>query len=130
MREIETIFVDNFIKPHRRERWLTCLASTKNRSKFLDCLNHCHDFDDRRIQNAGSINQMQKILRERASESECYILSSDTNLDGRHVTLDAAVDMVKASGWGSVILFCQGSLAFYIDECSEREFLLSPEDIV
>ncbi len=130
MREIETTFVRNFIKPHRRERWLTCLATTKNRSKFLDGLNHCQDFDDRRIRNARTINQMQEILRKHACEGECYILSSDTKLDGRLVKLDAAVDMIKASGWGAVVVFCQGSFAYYIDECSEREFMLSLEDVV
>lgn len=129
MHSIETEFIKNFIKPHRQERWLACLASTNKRSAFLDCLNHCRDFEDQHVRIIRSASQLEEALHRVGGEDECYILSSDPKLDGYWVKLDTAMELVRASGWGTALVFENGSLAYYFDECGERELVLNRERV-
>lgn len=99
MHSIETEFIKNFIKPHRQERWLACLASTNKRSAFLDCLNHCRDFEDQHVRIIRSASQLEEALHRVGGEDECYILSSDPKLDGYWVKLDTAMERVQGDGY-------------------------------
>ena len=110
MHSIETEFIKNFIKPHRQERWLRCLASTNKRSAFLDCLNHCRDFEDQHVRIIRSASQLEEALHRVGGEDKCYILSSDPKLDGYWVKLDTALVDGTVGEFYELLKHCCGSM--------------------
>jgi hypothetical protein len=52
-----------FIVPNKRDRYVSLLSSEKRRPKFLDCLNHCHDIDQRYATALPSSADVPSLLR-------------------------------------------------------------------
>jgi hypothetical protein len=110
--EHETAFVQSFINRTRRERYLTKLASRKNRRTFLDRLNHQFhgDLDARYIS--------RDALTWPDSLNQCYILADDVQFDGKLLSSSEAADAISSASFGIVVSFVPGKLACYQDEAS------------
>jgi hypothetical protein len=113
-----------FIASPRRNRWLESLASAKRRRKFLDCLNHCHDFDERYVTSLPKNTDIESLLTARGAPANCYVISDSVELDNRELSLAEAIEQAEAQGWGTIISCIPGQLAYFYDECGERQFLL------
>lgn len=117
-----------FIVPHRRSRWLQALSSPKRRPQFLDCLNHCSDFDPRYATPLPSKTDVLALLLDHGAPTECHLLSDVAELDGRELPLAEAIQQVAEAGWGTIISCLPGRLAYYRDEEGCRQFLLVRAD--
>ena len=125
MDEIEIQFVNAFIVRRRKPRWLESLASKKKRRKFLDCLNHCRDFDERFCTHVRTDDDAVELLARRGAPNECYLLSDSEFLDGVSLPMGKAVFETCTQRFGTVLIFIPSRLAYYIDECGERRIVLS-----
>lgn len=123
---MEEIIVRAFIAPHRRSRWMLSIASTTKRSKFLDCLNHCQDFDPRYVRSiAATGDSLVSLLRALGAPKTCYVVSAIAAIDGEELPLAEAIAVAESAGWGTIISCVTGRLAYYIDEAgTDRRFLL------
>jgi len=113
-----------FICEPKRDRYLAKMASEKHRTKFLDCLNHCHDIDDTFAVWLPSNTDIIVLLRKEGAPADCDIIAADNTIDGKRVALADGIEAARLSGWGSIICCVPGHLAFYLDECGERRALL------
>jgi hypothetical protein len=109
--EQETAFVRSFIIRERRERWLSQLASPKNRGRFLDRLNHQFhkDLDIRFLTDSDPRSHKQ------VSEP-CYIIASEDEYDGRFLAASDVEEILRSACFGIVVSFVPGEVACYKDE--------------
>jgi len=120
--EEETILA--FICEPKRDRYLAKMASEKHRSKFLDCLNHCHDIDGQFARWLPSNVDIGDTLRKAGAPAECSIISADHNIDGKRYALDEGIEAAQQSGCAAILCCAPGFLAFYLDESGQRRALL------
>lgn len=120
----EESLIRSFILSERRPRWLQCLQSSKKRAQILDNLNHCCDIDDRYALTIPSNADVNKLLESRRAPSICYVLSDNHEIDGLELLLTEAIEKVKLGGWGTLIGCIPNRLAYYYDECGERQMIL------
>ena len=125
---MEEVIVRAFIAPHRRSRWLSSLGSAKRRGRFLDCLNHCADFDPRYARPLSSSADVVVLLRSQGAPTTCYVISATASLDGREMLLAEAVAEAEQAGWGTLMSCIPGRLACYIDESGTKRRLLLVRD--
>ena len=115
-----------FIVPAKRVRYLSLLANEKRRAKFLDCLNHCRDIDNRYATVLPSTADAFSLLCECGAPDLCHVISDCRDMDGREMPLEDAVAHAESVGWGTILCCIPGRLAYYLDEAgSERRILLS-----
>jgi hypothetical protein len=125
-RPAEEATIRAFIVSAKRDRYISLLASAKRRRKFLDCLNHCRDIDERHITELPSNVGAAALLRSHGAPDNCYVISDNSEIDGRVMPLPEAIDQAEFNGWGTIICCIPGQLAYYIDEAgSKRRLLLS-----
>ncbi|AMV34419.1 hypothetical protein VN12_20005 [Pirellula sp. SH-Sr6A] len=120
----EESLIRSFIQPARRLRWLQCLQSANKRGRMLDRLNHCRDFDTRFTSALSPNVHVQDVLAARNAPKTCYVLSANDSIDGREMELSDAIEQAKLGGWGTLIGCIPNRLAYYFDECGERQMLL------
>ncbi|MEX2091361.1 MAG: hypothetical protein WD971_01725 [Pirellulales bacterium] len=113
-----------FIVRDKSERYLSILANEKRRGKFLDCLNHCRDFDTRFATEIASSLNVVSLLQAHGAPAECNLLSNIKSLDGRDLLLTEAVEEVDFVGFGTLICCIPGDLALYVDEAGTGRRLL------
>ena len=120
----EESLIRSFIEPERRPRWLQSLQSAKKRGRILDRLNHCRDLDVRFTVALPSNVHVQDMLTARNAPKTCYVLSANDDIDGREMELSDAIEQAKLGGWGTLIGCIPNRLAYYYDECGERQMIL------
>jgi hypothetical protein len=127
MHSSEAAIIDAFIATHRRERWRLSLGSPQRRHKFLDCLNHCRDFDPRYAQSLASNTDVRALLQSHGAGERCYVVSAAAEIDSQELPLSDAIAAAAQHGWGTILSCLPGRLAYYYDERGERRFLLLRE---
>ena len=114
-----------FIVPPKRDRYLSLLSNVKRRAKFLDCLNHCRDIDQRYLSEVPSSADAISLLRDRGAPDVCRVISDCRDIDGREMALAEAVEQAETAGWGTILCCIPCRLAYYLDEAgSKRRQLL------
>jgi hypothetical protein len=122
---LEDVTVRAFIKQEKQGRYLGLLANARRREKFLGCLNHCCDFDDRFAESLPSSTDLKTLLVARGASAECHLISDVKSLDGRSMAIGEAIDDVEFAGFGTILCCIAGRLACYIDVAgTERRLLL------
>lgn len=113
----EEAFVEAFILPEKRPRYLSMLGSRKRRRGFLDRLNHSLDYDPALAvciapteQTAGGI---EALLRKRGAPDQCHLISSKFDWDAQEMALREAIDLILGYGIGTVLSCVPGRLAYY-----------------
>jgi hypothetical protein len=124
MQSREEALVDAFIVPEKRERYKTFRANPKRRAKLLDGLNHCRDLDPRYATEIPSGTDVVSLLRKRGAPERCHVISDVTELDGREMALQEAIDETESHMWGTLIGCVPGRLAYYYGEAGEQRLLL------
>lgn len=133
MNEHEEKFIKSFITKEKQGRYRFLLSSKelKRRIECLDRLNHCGDFNEKRIMwlprdpRSNTRNaEIADILRQNGSPEIVYVLSCSCPADGKMMPLIQAMNETTASGWGTIISCIPGKLAYYYDEEGERRAIL------
>lgn len=132
MEEQERAFVEAFIAPARRERYLLHLASSKNRRKVLDRLNHQLDLRSGvAVELPASLTSAWLVAElERCGASEmCHVIADSSEHDGRKLSLVEAVDVLLMHPFGVVLCCVMGKLACYKPESPGPIFLLRSDQV-
>jgi hypothetical protein len=124
MHSYEEATIRAFIARDRRTRWLDALASPKRRSKFLDRLNHCRDFDERYATELDSDADVLTMLKSLGAPETCCLISDTPHLDGKELPIGEAVADVEQYGGGTLVCCLPGHLAFFYGENGEQRLLL------
>ncbi|MBV9926061.1 MAG: hypothetical protein JOZ96_13670 [Acidobacteria bacterium] len=119
MNPIEAAFVNAFVWKNKRERALFELDSAAKRWRFLNRI--CHDyvgvFDERFMQPFPDLGHNPEgvvgHLRQLGAGKTCQVISSNDDVDGKHVALEEAVAATLGFGFPSVLICAPESLAFF-----------------
>ena len=129
--EHEQAMVKAFVLQNRQERFSSFLSSPKNREKFTKELAHFRWFDDRFAtavpwkvnptlklwdRHVEGVENVCSLLRSRGAGQTCWVISENSELDGRELRLATALESVIGSAIGTILSCIPGKLAFFEGE--------------
>lgn len=135
----EEALVRAFITPKKRARYLDKLASPQTRASFIARhFYHMADLDERYAERldprmptmdmhaseTAHSERIYDLLRGRGAPPDCYVASTDPQLDGREADLKAILAKVVGSREGTFISCIPGRLAYYEGEDDNDRFVL------
>ncbi len=116
----EEALVKAFIPSHRQERFLEIVANPKKRAKFIKQLYHFDDLNPKFmvsiLPNQQNPSALVKILRAKGAGANCYVMSTNSKLDGKEVSLQTALEETVGSQEGTLISCVAGQLGYFEDE--------------
>lgn len=116
----EEALVKAFIPAHRQERFLEIIARPKKRAKLLTELSHFKALNPKFMVEIPSYQQnplaLAKILRAKGAGATCYVMSENSQLDGREVDLEVALKHTVGAQMGTLISCVPGRLGYFEDE--------------
>ncbi len=116
----EEAVVRAFILPSKRDRYLEFLASPKRRAKFIAELAHFKHLNPKfALSIPGSQTNpvsLHKLLVAKGAGLKCWVISENSELDGREVDLEAALKETIGRQIGTFISCVPGKLAYFEDE--------------
>jgi hypothetical protein len=125
--EREKELLRTFAIPSKRHRYIELLGSRKVREKVRLSLDHFGDLDPGRCNKVPPQDQtparIATLLRALGAPATCYILSSNSNLDGREMELAAALEEIVGYGSGSFVCCIPGRLAYFEGEAQGARYL-------
>jgi len=124
----EAELINAFVVPSKRERLIEFLRSPKRRAKVLATLDHFRDLDPKFIVQLEPSEQhataIAALLGKRGAPSQCHLISSNRELDGRDLPLKDALERVVGLGFGTLISSIPGRLAYFEGESPRDRFIL------
>ncbi len=118
----ETSFVNTFIAPNRRERYLFMLPDTKRRQRLLKQLYHCKDIDPEVMVEPQTNISIIEELKSMGAPDSCYVISTDATHDGNELPLETVFNEY-VSGNAMLIACIPGKLGCNVDEYGYRTIL-------
>jgi hypothetical protein len=119
MNEEEAV-VRGFVVKRKQARVIELLGSRRRRRDATATLDHFRDLDARFIVQLPSDEQtpesIARALALRGAGDTCYVISADSDLDGKRMTLVAALDQVVGRRRGTFLSCVPGTLAYLEDE--------------
>jgi len=127
----ESAVIRAFVQHEKQARFLGFLANLKNRRKFTESLSHFHWFDprfatpipwkvdpklklwDRHVQGVENIH---RLLKSKSAGLTCWVLSEDSEIDGRELDLRSALEHVRGRQIGTILSCVPGKLAYFESE--------------
>jgi hypothetical protein len=125
----EELFVKNFIVPQKRDRYLSMLASRKQRKKILENFYHLNDLDERYMtlvpENEQWAINIYDLLKAKKSPDICYCISTDDEIDGKEIDLLKVLESKVGECYDGTIISCiAGELAYYEGESAGVRYIL------
>ena len=129
--EHEQRAVRAFVQSNKQERFLNFLANPKNRRKFTESLAHFHWFDqsfatpiphkvDPNLKlwerHTQGIEEILRLVKSKGAGSTCWVISEDTEVDGRELDLRAALEHINGREIGTILSCVPGKLAYFEGE--------------
>lgn len=109
-----------FVVKKKQARLIELLGSPKRRRDATRTLDHFRDLDPPFIVRLPSDEQtplsISRALALRGAGDTCYIISADSDLDGKRMPLAAALDQVVGRKRGTFLSCVAGTLAYFEDE--------------
>lgn len=106
-----------FIDIRKRDRLLGMLSNPKKRRKGTSEFAHFDGLDERWVVQIPPAQQhppeIEELLRSRGAGDTCYVVSDDSDLDGRRLPLSEALRDVVGFGMGTLISCIPGELAYF-----------------
>lgn len=120
-----------FLIPARAARFRATIGNPRGRAKIRSTLAHsAGDFDKRwamQLPSSTSSRDIVKLLRGHGASDHCYVLSEDSDVDGRFLALAEAVE-TTVSAYGAALISCVPSrLGVFVDEDPGGQWLLRRE---
>ena len=116
----EEELVRAFVLPARRERYLEFVRIPKKRAKFIAQLPHFKHLDPRFVLNIPSNQQtatsILKLLVGKGAGPDCWVISENSDLDGRQMDLESALKETIGRQMGTFLSCVPGRLAYFEDE--------------
>ncbi len=121
----EVQFVESFVKPSFRDRWLYMMNSPNKRSKQLERLFHGFDFEASVIEvfkgHVAKQDEFISALLRRGAGGPVHVISANPILDGKVFTFQAAVAKERhdeGCAWdaASICIYNPRHLAVFADE--------------
>lgn len=116
----EEALVKAFIPAHRQERFLEIIAKPKKRTKLLAGLSHFKALNPQFMiaipSNQQNPSALEKLLTAKGAGRMCYVMSENSNLDGREVALATALKETVGAQLGTLISCVPGRLGYFEDE--------------
>jgi hypothetical protein len=126
-RERETALLQTFVAAAKRDRFVEMLGTRKGREKLRRGLDHFTDLDPTRCTRIAGGDQTSTWIRARlralGAPATCYILSSNSDLDGLEMELVDALDAIIGLGSGSFVCCIPGKLAYFEGESQGERYL-------
>jgi hypothetical protein len=118
--EHERQLIRAFILPQRQDRYLEMLAKPKRRRDFTDTLAHFKHLEIRyAVQIPGPqrlASGILELLKSKGAPETCYVLSEDSELDGKEILLTDALASIVGRGMGTFLSCILGKLGYFEDE--------------
>lgn len=120
-----------FVLRDKQERFLDFLANPKNRKKFTESLAHFRWFDQRFAtpivwnvdpklklweRHVQGIENIYRLLRSKGAGLTCWVISEDSEIDGREMNLRVALEHVSGREIGTILSCVPGKLAYFEGE--------------
>ncbi len=126
----EAGLVEAFVKPEKRERLKELLSKPKRRRDVLELLYHKAPLDPecmvRVPPNAQSAEGIAALLRSHGAPDLCYVISTDSKIDGSTMQLAEVLNQIVGRGEGTVLSCIAGQLAYFEAEDPGERYLLRP----
>jgi hypothetical protein len=119
-----------FVEANYRARFRDALADPRRRTKLRARLDHFDRIDARFAASVPTNRQHSRFLspelKRCGAENDCYVVSSDDDLDGRIVPLGEALTEIVDAGsmFGTFISCTPGRLAYFHGEDLKERFIL------
>jgi hypothetical protein len=117
-----------FVRPDRRARLLELLGTVKGRAKLRASLAHFADLDPRFARpvpvEKHHARDIEAILREKGAPDACHILCEASELDGRYMPLESALEQIVGKGMGSFVSCIPGKLGYFESEEAGERYVL------
>jgi hypothetical protein len=118
-----------FIVKNRRERCAFLLSDPARRKKFRDALAHFKWLDERFShpippKTALTASELVALLRQKGAGRTVWVISEYAPIDGREMSLEAAMEETWGRQCGTILSCVPGKLAFFKDEEMHSERLL------
>ena len=128
MNQHEEKFVREFVIPKKRERYLSLIGNDKGRKKIVAGFHHIRDLDGRYAKlipsNQQSAESIYRLLKQKGAPEMCYIMSDDSSLDQKEMTLREAIFKVEGTNFGTLVSCIAGKLAYFEAEDMSRRYIL------
>ena len=127
----EDALIKEFFLPDKRERFLEFVSNGKSRRKLTRELAHFRWFDQRfaapipwrvdpnlklaQRHNQG-IENIASLLKSKGAGETCWAISEDSNLDGKQLSLEGALEDTIGRGMGTILSCIPGRLAIFTGE--------------
>jgi len=115
-----------FIDPRRLDRYLEFLSTPKRRRKFISQLAHFKSLDPKCLvripPNQQHASSLAELLATMGAGSRCWVISENSELDGREMDLREALKETVGRGMGTIISCIAGSLGYFEDE--DKRYIL------
>jgi hypothetical protein len=120
------MLIGAFVVKERQARYLSLLNSEKGRKKLRSYIAHFKDLDERFLQkiNTQTSSELYFLLKSKKAPSFCYIISENTEYDGRTLPLQEAIEHLYSSGISYFLCCIPGKLAFFEGEDFNERYLL------
>jgi hypothetical protein len=120
-----------FIQRDKQERFLGFLANPKSRKKFTESLAHFRWFDQRFAtpipwkvdpklklwkRHVQGIENIYRLLKSKGAGVTCWVISEDSEIDGRELDLRAALEHLHGRQIGTILSCVPGKLAYFESE--------------
>jgi hypothetical protein len=118
--EHERQLIEAFILPQRRRRYLEFLARPKHRNRIISELSRFKHLDPRSVvcipPRAQHSENIRALLLSMGAPDLCHALSEDSEIDGKELPLEKALQCVVGRGMGTFLSCVPGKLAYFEDE--------------
>ncbi len=124
----EAKFVDAYVTKSKRSRYKKLLRNPTKRRKILDRLNHNADLDyEKAIRLSGAQAFSDELITKLSTykiDAQCWLISDDSQLDGRLLPIREACELTAGADWGTIMICPPKPIAVYRAEDSETGLYL------
>jgi hypothetical protein len=135
-KELEIKIVKRFFSKRIQDRVIFELSSKKKRIEALSRL--CHNYENTLIPKYmveipspnSDYQEIVSLLKKQGASNECYVISWNGEVDGKHLPLNKALKKVVGYGMPSIVSCVEGEIAYFEAEQeagSPPRFLLKRE---
>ena len=129
--EYELAVIKEIVQRNKQERFLSFIANPKNRGKFTRELPNFSWFEPRfmtpvpwRVDLNLSLwgkhlqgnENTSRLLHSKGAGETCWVISSNLRIDCKEMDLNAAIEKISGSAWGTVLSCIPGKLAYFQGE--------------
>jgi len=125
----EEALIRAFVAKPKRERLIEFLSSQRHRHKAIATLAHFHDLDPRFVvklpPHQHDPESVRDALRRRGAGDTCHVISENSELDGKRILLEVALEQVIGRGYGTLLSCVPGTLGYFEGEDAKVRCILS-----